>query len=581
MTSVLGVHDGHLATAALVIDGKLSACASEERFTRKKNQSGFPRRAIEYVLSEGKVTPGELDLAVLAGEDLAPIYSTSSAGGMSLGGAYSVISPIRRGWGSLEYHLHGLQPLGDLGYKAYSRIGFTLTRRQRLKSILNQLNLDIEKVRILEHHACHAYSAMYGPPWGGQEFLVLTLDGEGDELCATVNIVQDGELKRLAATPKRASLGWIYAEVTRYLGMKPLEHEYKVMGLAPYAAPEGVQKTYSIMRKMITLNQSNPLVFSAPLRTNLSYTFLKHHLSEHRFDWIAGATQRLAEELIVQWVTSSIKETGISRVALSGGVFMNVKANLRVLEQPEVEELFVFPSCGDESNAIGAAWWGYHQFTNGGFIKPLRDLYLGPGFSDAEIENCLKEKKVRYEFHDDVENRIGELLAKGKVVARLDGRMEWGARALGNRSILANPSDWETVRVINTMIKQRDFWMPFAPSVIDERAGDYIINPKRMTAPYMIMAFESTELSRKQLRAAMHPYDFTVRPQVLADEWNIPYNTILKTFESLTGIGGVLNTSFNLHGEPVVCSPNDALHVLKESGLEYLALGKFLITKVS
>jgi carbamoyltransferase len=579
LTIVLGIHDGHLATAALVKDGKLVACVSEERFSRVKNQSGFPAKAIDFVLREGGVTSSELDLAVLAGFDLAPIGGTqTSANDGSLRGIYSTISPIRNAWGSIEYHVPAFQSLGNLGYRLYSRPGFNLTRRERLKKLRGYLNLSPSKIRVLEHHYCHAYSAMYGPAWSGREFLVMTLDGEGDEICASVNLVQDGKMKRLAVTPKKASLGWIYAEVTRYLGMKPLEHEYKVMGLAPYAQPESVDKSYKLMRKLVRIGVSNPLIFEAPFRTNLTYRYLRAHFASHRFDWVAGATQKLAEDLITQWISSAVKETGVHRVALSGGVFMNVKANLRVMEMDGIEELFIFPSCGDESNPIGAAWWGYDKIT-GENPEPLRDLYLGPEFGEAELETTLKAQRFEYQKHGDIEKVIAELVSKGKVVARMKGRMEWGARALGNRSILADPSDWETVRVINNMIKQRDFWMPFAPSILEESEDEYIENPKRMPAPYMIVAFNSKELGRKQFRAAMHPYDFTLRPQIVAEDWNPTYSSLLKNFKKYTGIGGVLNTSFNLHGEPVVCNPSDAMHVLKDSGLQYLAIGDYLVNK--
>ncbi len=579
MTIVLGVHDGHLSTAALVVDGRLVACASEERFTRRKNQSGFPANAINYVLRHARVRPDEIDLAVLAGFDLAPISSLGESKGGSLWSIYKAISPLRGAWSRGEYHFPSLQQVGNLAYKIYSKPGFYFTRRQRLRLIQDHLVIAPTKIRVLEHHYCHAFSAMFGAPWKRETFLVMTLDGEGDEICATVNIAENGMLRRLASTQKKASLGWIYAEVTRYLGMKPLEHEYKVMGLAPYAPPDGVEKTYQIMKRMISLSAQNPFLFESPMRTNAANIFLEHKLRGHRFDWIAGATQRLTEELIVKWVSYAVRETGIHNVALAGGVFMNVKANLSVLKLEEVEKLFVFPSCGDESNPIGAAWWGYSQLTHDDSLLPLHDLYLGPSFEDHEIEEALPQKKFQFQKHKKIEKIISELIADGKVVARVSGRMEWGARALGNRSILAHPGDWETVRVINSLIKQRDFWMPFAPSILKEYAENYVENPKEMSAPYMIMAFDIKKSAKMHLRAAMHPYDFTIRPQLVDRDWNSSYYDIIERFRSITGIGGVLNTSFNLHGEPIVNSPKDAIHVLSDSGLEYLAIGSYLVSK--
>jgi len=263
---------------------------------------------------------------------------------------------------------------------------------------------------------------------------------------------------------------------------------------------------------------------------------------------------------------------------------MNVKLNLKIMEMPEVRKFFVFPSCGDESLAIGAAYYGYEQVCKDKGknvdIEPLGDLYKGPEYSNEYIENVLKkESGIVYSFFDNIEEKIVELLTKKEIVARFAGRMEWGARALGNRSILADASNYEVVKIINEMIKQRDFWMPFAPTILKEREDDYIVNPKKVPAPYMILAFNSKEKAKKDLVAAMHPYDYTLRPQILEKEENEKYYKIIKIFEEMTGMGGILNTSFNLHGYPIVCSPEDAIHVFKNSGLKYLALENWLVKK--
>jgi carbamoyltransferase len=246
-----------------------------------------------------------------------------------------------------------------------------------------------------------------------------------------------------------------------------------------------------------------------------------------------------------------------------------------------VEEIFIFPSAGDESTAIGAAFWYYFQQT-GRQPQPIADLYFGPSFDD-EVENVLLEEETtgryRIEKPERLPERVADLLVRGKIVARCAGKMEWGARALGNRSILADPRNPDIVRIINEQIKQRDFWMPFTPSILEERAGDYLVNPKNIFAPYMILAFESTNLARKDLPAAMHPYDFTLRPQVVRQSWNLEYHQIIQEFENRTGVGGVLNTSFNIHGEPIVGTPADALDVFARSGLEYLVLGDCLLAK--
>ena len=264
---------------------------------------------------------------------------------------------------------------------------------------------------------------------------------------------------------------------------------------------------------------------------------------------------------------------------------MNVKMNMVIAQMPEVKQMHSFPSCGDESNPIGAAYYVYTQLCKKQgttpTIHPITDTYLGPDYDD-EVEEYIKANKLteKYNVREATPKMVAELLAKGEIVARSVGRMEWGARSLGNRAIMANPSDLKYVWQINEQIKMRDFWMPFAPTILKEREHDYIENPKNIKAPYMIMAFNSTPLARKELRGAMHQADFTVRPQILEREWNPQYYDIIKEFEKITGIGGILNTSFNLHGKPVVCSPEDAVkETFEPSGLRHLLLGKSLISK--
>jgi carbamoyltransferase len=307
----------------------------------------------------------------------------------------------------------------------------------------------------------------------------------------------------------------------------------------------------------------------------------------YRFDWIAGAIQKLTEEVLVKWIQRAIETTGIRNVCLGGGVFMNVKANSQIMYETPVEELRICPSAGDESTAIGSAYHGYKMLCEQNSIefnpRPIPNLYLGPSYCEEEIGSAIEEtglrKKYIVESIEDMTDQVAGLLAKGKIVARFSGRMEFGARALGNRSILADPSNMEIVKVLNKQIKQRDFWMPFAPTILEERQHDYIQNPKQIEAPHMVLAFNTNRLAWKELRAALHPYDNTCRPQILNEHSNKEYYDLVKKFEAITGIGGILNTSFNLHGEPIVCSPKDAIQTFENSGLGYLALGNFLISK--
>ena len=287
----------------------------------------------------------------------------------------------------------------------------------------------------------------------------------------------------------------------------------------------------------------------------------------------------------MRWVCNCIRYTGIHHLALSGGVFMNVKVNKAISELPEVESLFVFPSCGDESNSIGAAYWAYAKILRSQQkaveIEKLQSLYLGPAYDDAAILQALKavpQRQIEYHRCEDIEREVAHHVAKGEIVARLKGRMEFGARALGNRSILARADRPEVVKVINDMIKCRDFWMPFAPSILEEYQTDYLVNPKNISAPYMITAFDTTDRV-SEIKAAVHPYDFSVRPQVVQKSWNPEYHRLISIFRQITGSGAILNTSFNLHGYPIVCRPEHALHVFFNSELTKLAMGSYLIHK--
>jgi carbamoyltransferase len=253
------------------------------------------------------------------------------------------------------------------------------------------------------------------------------------------------------------------------------------------------------------------------------------------------------------------------------------------MEADEVEELFVMPSAGDESCAIGAAIWAYARAggENEAPVRGVGDLYWGPGFSGDDADTAVRPHADKLECRrsDDIEAESAALLAEHKIIGRLSGRMEWGARALGNRSILANPSRPQNLRKLNAAIKMRDFWMPFAPSILQERRADYAVLAKGFASFHMTMAYDSTPLAREQLIAALHPYDFTMRPQFVAAEHNPRYHRLIREFEKLTGIGGVLNTSFNLHGWPIVCSPEDAVWTLLNSDLDYVTIEDRLVRK--
>ena len=582
---VLGINETHCATAAVLKDGEVVGCASEERFTRLKNDAGYPRLAIDALLKELRLTARDVDLVALSGARAA---SREWLNRVLHDEAY-----MREYYG---VHLPAAgERLGRRARKLGARVGlvrrargkFGLTDGERVAFVEQHLGIAAERIVSLDHHACHAAAAYFGAPFGGAPALVLTNDNSGDGLCATASRGEGRSLARREATPSApGSLGSFYSFVTLLLGMKFGEHEYKVMGLAPYAPARGVDRAAATLREVFDLVEDAPCRFEWKRRGGRYTTLLEATLGL-RFDWIAGGAQRRLEEMLGRWVGLMRARHGGDRLALGGGVFMNVKANMLLAAEDGVSDLFVFPSCGDESNAVGAAYLGYVRLCEErGTVpvpRPFGPAYLGPGIDDADVEAVIRDRAldVRYRLSQPpcMEERIADLLVSDGVVARCAGRMEFGARALGNRSILANPSQPKVVPLINHMIKNRDFWMPFAPTVLREREADYLVNPKGLASPYMMLAFPTEAKRRDEIAAAVHPHDGTARAHVLDEAWNPSYHRTIREFERRTGIGAVLNTSLNLHGEPLVCSADDAVDTFERSGLPHLALGRWLISR--
>jgi carbamoyltransferase len=562
VSTFFGIHDGHNASVAVVRDGRVEFALQEERLTREKNQGDAPA------------------LALAEARQFAGAETTAQVG---LNGRYMNYHQWRRETIVRDYERSSnfagrlKQPLKDTFLdRAYQR------RKAAARSAeITGLGFTTEQLTPVEHHLAHASAAYYTSPFEGAKTLVLTCDGSGDRLAATVSIGAAGTLTRIAEVSEHDSIGRFYALVTRRLGMTPLEHEYKVMGLAPYAKDAEAEMAAGVFRGCFEFRKDGlswrrkrgvPSMYAA-------YHWLGELTRGMRFDTLAGGAQRFIEQMLAQWVANAVRSTGIPRVACSGGVFMNVKANLAVLELPEVEELYVFPSCGDESNSVGAAC--HLAAAANESSKPIAEIYFGDPISDEEAEAAIRvaNGRVRAHWVADIESRTAGALAAGKVVARAKGAAEFGARALGNRSILARADAPGAVRSINTMIKNRDFWMPFAPSVLAERAGDYYDKPKAVASPYMMLAFRTREEKRPALCAAMHPYDFTTRPHEVTAAHNSDYHGLLKEYEARTGEGAILNTSFNVHGEPMVYSAGDAVDTFLRSGLEHMALGNFWVRK--
>jgi carbamoyltransferase len=581
---LVGMSCGHNTTACILVDGKLVACASQERFDRVKNSRTFPLDAIGYVIAEAGAKIDDVDeFHFTVQNGIAGLAQTADGGSPAL-------RMLHRGRQIGDAFADRMPGPGDLYVRARRRLSARAQprfRQQLREETARTLGIDAGRVHLNDHHSCHAWSG-YAFYTGQRDWhdpaLILTLDAEGDDLCATVSVGREGRIERLASTPAGRSIGVLYSAITRRLGMRADEHEYKVMGLAPYAPARMAESAAELLGSLVRVEG---LDWQTSCNSERFYDVLQRLLRGQRFDAVAGGVQLLLERLVTEWVREAIARTGISDLVLSGGVFMNVKANKVVLEVPEVSSVTVCPSAGDESGPIGAVFAAHLRRVGGRWNpEPVVDnLYLGPSFSDADIDAALRSHHPKQPYEvvplhpQDEAETIASLLVQGEVVARLAGRMEFGARALGNRSILADPSRRDLVRVINDQIKGRDFWMPFACTLAEPGSERYIVNPKRALAPYMALAFDTVPQVREAVVAGIHPYDWTMRPQVVSVGDNPRYHAIVRAFEACTGIGAVLNTSFNLHGEPVVCSPADALHVFDESGLRNLQLEHTLLRK--
>jgi carbamoyltransferase len=569
----LAVNEGINSSVVASEDGRILLALQEERVRRVKNFMGFPHEALASTLAYLDLQPDGVDVVALSNLE-SPRFTKESfyswydatADRPLRGTVEGEMTRSTANW--LRSHLLGRD--GDPVADALSRHG-----------------LADKPLRRTHHHLNHAAAAYYGLRLDADApYLVLTLDGGGDRDCAHVYRGERGQLELLASTPNGHSLGHLYARITHLMGMTPHEHEYKLMGLAPYADPERVAPLVERLRAYLDLDPDNTLVFKRLTAepTHMQQPRLQYDFRRTRFDTLAGAIQAFTEELLCRWVSEAVRVTGIPRVLASGGVFMNVKANKLIGELPEVEHFDVFPSCGDESLPFGAAWLNEIEHAPEAIgPRALRSYSLGPD-AGADLDEARSRYGDRIEIQQlaDPQAACAELLAAGEIVARCSGPMEFGARALGNRSILADPSNADVVPVINRMIKQRDFWMPFAPAILEEHAADYLVLRPTLApddpSPFMMHTFETTA-RRDEIVAGIHPHDATARPQIVSRESSPAFHGVIEAFERLTGRGAVLNTSFNLHGFPIVLGACDAVDVMLRSSLEKLVVDDVLITK--
>ncbi|MDA1194386.1 MAG: hypothetical protein O2894_04310 [Planctomycetota bacterium] len=585
--TALSVHYGHNATVGLSIGGEVVCLLSEERINRLKNSTGFPYQALAYVRDTW--LGGSFDSldAVVLNDELLYGYEYLCRRGFDAHVFQDYYCNTRKD--DLDKLIERERPRlrdlvrrkGDEPFEPKPRAEAPrVDRAEAFAHIAREGGFPAERISLLDHHTAHALSPLYFVDIN-RRYLLLTIDGEGDGISASVGIWDNGQHKIIDVTPREHSLGYLYSAVTAHMGMKPNEHEFKVMGMAPYARPDLAERLAGTLGTLLWFEDG---AFRSSRSMLKPEDFLIRNLLYERFDTICGAVQLHTEELLLAWVTHWVKTTGIQDLLLSGGVMMNVKAAKRISELPGLNSVFVMPSSGDESLVVGGLFHANRTLLG---VEPKRmtDLYLGRTFDDDAVAACLDETAAaeRYDIErldeDAMAEAVAEALASGLVVARCCGREEWGARALGNRSILCDASSLGNIDRINEKIKKRDFWMPFTPSVLAEDLDEYVTKPLDMFAPYMCITFDSTAKAQRELPAALHPRDRTVRPQEVTAAYNPGYHAILRAYKRRTGVSAVLNTSFNLHGEPNVSSPQDAIRTMDDSGLDALVLGSYWLRK--
>jgi carbamoyltransferase len=581
----------HDAAAALIRDGEIIAAAEEERFTRKKHDYDFPVNAIEFCLNMGKIRSEDLDYVVF----------------------------FEKPFTKFERLLLTSMQAFPKSRKVFQESMITwLTDKLWIKGLIKKsLNAPESKILFSNHHLSHAASAFFCSPF--DEAAILTVDGVGEWATATYGIGKDRQitLKREIRFPH--SLGLLYSAFTAFLGFEVNEGEYKVMGMAPFGEPKYVDKVWKLIKQdsdgsfslnmeYFTFHHSTENTYGSkfvelfgPERDPQSYFFTPDsgypsyfgekpanygslaQQNKHYAD-IAASIQRVTEEVLIRMANHLHRETGMTRLCMAGGVALNSVANGRILRETPFDEIYVQPAAGDGGGALGAALYAYHSVCNKPRNGAMKHAYWGKGYDAQEVDSFLKQNDIRH-IHLDNEDRLLERVADAiyqeKVVGWFQGRFEWGPRALGNRSILANPGKPEMKDVVNTKIKFREPFRPFAPSVLVEKAAEYFDLPepaRHYPARYMLYVMDVRDHKRDLLPAITH-VDGTARLQTVSADVSPRYYRLIDQVGQATGVPVVLNTSFNLKGEPIVNTPAEAYSTFKRSGIDMLVLGDHVIEK--
>ena len=581
----------HDAAAALLVDGKLVAAAEEERFTRKKHDFEFPHNAIRFCLEQGQTTGKDLDYVVFFEKPFVKfdrILRTSMAG---FPRTYWLFVQSMRTWLFDKLWIKGL--------------------------IAQEVGIEPKRILFSEHHLSHAASAYFCSPF--EEAAVLTFDGVGEWASTTMGVGKGNDLRLLRELRFPHSIGLLYSAFTAFLGFEVNEGEYKVMGMAPYGTPRYADQVWKIVQRSGDgAYWLDPAYFAFRYSTRRTYT---HRFEElfgtprdanvpfftetsgypayygpkpsdydelcrynQRYADIAASIQLVTEELILDLAREVHRLTGLNRLCLAGGVALNSVANGRILKETPFKELYVQPSAGDGGGALGAALYASHCALGKTERFIMDHVYWGQAYSPDEVRSATEQAGFKYKLVEDEAQLVAETvdrLVAGKVVGWFQGRFEWGPRALGNRSILADPRHAETKDLVNNKIKFREPFRPFAPSVLVEASERYFeLSNAQASMPARFMLLVVPVRSDKQDAIPAVNHVGTARLQAVHKDTNRLYHRLISGFGEATGVPVLLNTSFNVRGEPIVNTPSDALKTFRNSGIDSLVMGNYVVDKV-
>ena len=541
---ILGITSpGSLNTAAVLVNnGKIIASAEEERFVRIKHaHSVYPHYSIEYVIKKAGIKLNDID-------------------------------KIAVGWGiSPDSHYEirkNIQVSLSSGSK-YDEPNYWRIMINRDRKFMGYLQHDFKNAEIVyvPHHLAHAASTCYVS--GFDKSIFVTTDGRGDTESGLLGIFENDTFEVTKSMRIDESLGAMYRQFTQQLGWQPSLDEGKVMGLAPYGKP------IPSMDDIAKVTPDQKIQIDWDKITSIKYSSNKTDPTKDERKDIAATAQNLLEKCVLALVKNLVETTGIDKICLAGGTALNIDMNGAILESGLVKDIFVQPAANDAGTALGAALY-VHKQNSSKKIEPMKHAYLGPEFDDDEIEIDIKDSGLKYRKLSNVAEEVAELISQNKIIGWMQGRSEFGPRALGCRSLLANPTDMEMWKKVN-VVKDREYWRPLAPSILEESMDEYF-NNFGAKSPFMLLKFKVKEEKIPKIPAVVH-VDGSARPQSVSGDTNQMYYDLIKKFEEIQGVPILMNTSLNLRGVPIVNNPQDALETLAFSKMDYMCIGNYLVSR--